>query len=650
MRALTLAREGFEVSALSGDAAALEAAEAARAAEHESVRQRVRFMHGSPATMAFEPETFDTVILSDLLAHVTQPGRLLEQARTLLTDTGRIIVSVPLGYHPQVEQVNSFYSWDLLELIEDHFGIVSCDVIHDYLCVLACKPSDDQRSECLTPAELAAAKRKAAMALVNLQRRWSDEHRRLHSRNLKLTEELAQSKSRSATASEDIIQLREQQRDIERQLKATNREQQRVLERRLNESQVKLDTLREVLVRTQAMEVRLARSSAELPRVEVSSAKKAALGTARKSGGVLFFCTNGAGLGHLTRSLAVARRIRRIDPALPIYFLTSSLAIPLIARENMVGYHIPPQNEYGDQFNATAWNELLEQMLGTITAIHRPAILIYDGVSPYRGLLEIISQAGYAYTAMILRLRHKHDRLLSMVDKLQVFDELLFPSESDITVPPEFTVLNHRVFDPIIYLDRDELLPRNVARQRWNIAPDRKVVYVQLGAGNINDSRKWVSAALSVLGPRSDVEVVLAESPISKHLYKSQPGAHILSQYPNSLFFNAFDLAIAAVGYNTFHELMHFGIPSVLIPNQQTVTDDQMGRARSAEEVSAARVALEPTDLEGAISAFLQDDVRRQASRQARELVPNNGAMSVAQHILDSASKRIEAQLCTSAD
>jgi len=34
--------------------------------------------------------------------------------------------------------------------------------------------------------------------------------------------------------------------------------------------------------------------------------------------GYLFFCVNGAGLGHVTRSLAIARRIRRLEPEAPI--------------------------------------------------------------------------------------------------------------------------------------------------------------------------------------------------------------------------------------------------------------------------------------------------------------------------------------------
>ena len=44
----------------------------------------------------------------------------------------------------------------------------------------------------------------------------------------------------------------------------------------------------------------------------------------------------------------------------------------------------------------------------------------------------------------------------------------------------------------------------------------------------------------------------------------------------------AFDLAVSASGYNSFHELLRFGIPTLFIPNQDTALDDQRGRARFA--------------------------------------------------------------------
>lgn len=360
-------------------------------------------------------------------------------------------------------------------------------------------------------------------------------------------------------------------------------------------------------------------------------------GGGRPSSGFLFYCVNGAGLGHVTRALAIARRVRRLDPDTPLYFLSSSQALGLISREGFVPYHIPPRNVYGANYEASLWNNLLLQQFRLLVDLHRPATLVYDGVTPYAGLTRALAELPFAHTAMILRLRHKHNRLGQWLDQLALFNELIFPGEAGVEVPAEFAPLPHHVVDPIIYLDPDELLPRDEARRNLNIAPDKKAVYIQLGAGNINNTVPWVEHALTLLHARPDVEVVLAESPIAEHADGARPGLHLLRQYPNSLFFNAFDLAITAAGYNTYHELMHFGVPSVLIPNQETVTDDQVARAQTAAAAGAARVVLSMDELEPALHAALDEDAARAMRASALALVPRNGALDVARDLLEVA-------------
>jgi SAM-dependent methyltransferase len=352
--------------------------------------------------------------------------------------------------------------------------------------------------------------------------------------------------------------------------------------------------------------------------------------------GFLFYCVNGGGLGHLTRSLAIARRIRRLRPQTPICFLSSSQALGVISGEGMIAYHLPARSALGAQITDPAWHELLLSQLQMIVDAHRPAVLVYDGVSPYAGLLEAMSEVGFAHTAMILRLRHKHNRLCKLADKLARFDQLLFPGEVGIEVPAELAHLNHRLCHPIVFLDCEELLPRQEARCRLNLAPDKRAAYVQLGAGNINDIGPWVDRVLDVLSARDDVEVVLAESPAAERGYASRNRVHVLRQYPNSLYFNGFDLAVTAAGYNTFHELMHFGLPAVLIPNQETLTDDQVERARVAEQAGAAKVVLAIDQLADALTEALKEEVAARMRKCALALVPHNGAQAVAEWLLES--------------
>lgn len=355
--------------------------------------------------------------------------------------------------------------------------------------------------------------------------------------------------------------------------------------------------------------------------------------------GYLFFCVNGAGLGHVTRSLAIARRIRRLEPKAPIYFLSSSQALDVISREGMVAYHIPPHSRYGDHLCSSEWSTLLQQQIQLIADTHHPAVFVYDGVFPYRGVLDAIQECRFVHAAMVLRLRHKHDRLPKMAEKLSVFNELIFPGEAGVSggvgdlAPPELAALTCRTVDPIVYLDREELLPREQVRALWNVPPDKKLVYVQLGAGNINDIQALSDQILSTLAGRKDIVVLLAESPIAERAHNGRENVHVLRHYPNSLYCKGFDLAITAVGYNTFHEQMHFGVPSVLIPNQETKTDDQTGRAMTAHRALAAITVLRLESLAEAIALGLTDEVLTTLRERALALVPRNGALAAAQRL-----------------
>ena len=104
----------------------------------------------------------------------------------------------------------------------------------------------------------------------------------------------------------------------------------------------------------------------------------------------LFLAINGAGLGHLTRCLAVARRIKQIEPDAKIVFFMTSIAVPLVHREGFKCHHITPMSLAGEHVTALKWNKLFSTMLRDVIELHKPSKLIFDGTVPYIGLNKII--------------------------------------------------------------------------------------------------------------------------------------------------------------------------------------------------------------------------------------------------------------------
>jgi UDP:flavonoid glycosyltransferase YjiC (YdhE family) len=357
----------------------------------------------------------------------------------------------------------------------------------------------------------------------------------------------------------------------------------------------------------------------------------------------LFFCVNGVGLGHLNRALAVARRIPRLQPDADVWFLTSSRMLDAISREGFVPYYVPPFTAYGDRISQKHWNRMLEEQIRLIFELHRPATLVYDGIFPYPGFVRALEKCRFEKTAMILRLRHTHSRLAGVGERFRLFNQIIHPGEageSEAGVPSPTEHMQPRRVAPILYFDRSEILSRAEARRRLLLPMDRRVVYLQLGSGNINDAASWTGHALELLAGYPEVEVVLAQSPIANRDVTLPPRVHLLRQYPNALFFNAFDLAISAAGYNTVHELLFFGVPSILIPMEK-VTDDQEGRARSAERAGAAVVVTRPEELADALERVLSGAALAEIRTCAERLILINGADEAARAIAEGKMPRL---------
>ena len=88
----------------------------------------------------------------------------------------------------------------------------------------------------------------------------------------------------------------------------------------------------------------------------------------------------------------------------------------------------------------------------------------------------------------------------------------------------------------------------------------------------------------------------------------------VLTDYPNSMDFNAFDFTIMAAGYNSYHEAIRFSVPTISIPNMNTGMDDQLARVEVAEEAGAMIVLREVSKrrVQAVVERILDESVRIQ--------------------------------------
>ena len=318
---------------------------------------------------------------------------------------------------------------------------------------------------------------------------------------------------------------------------------------------------------------------------------------------VLFTTSNGTGLGHLTRSMAIARRL---GPELEAMFITLSAAAPVVEQmgfpvEYVASYATPGSgNDY-------RWSRRLRARLRAAIAEIGPRVVVFDGTHPYEALLGALPNE--AVTVWCRRPLWKAGSSRVPLGRAGAFDAVLEPGELAESEDRGPTVpLRDRAHcvDPIVLLDREELLPRETAEAQLGLDPDRPHLLVSLGQGS--EVGGLSSRALEALAKHPEIQVAALSSALANVDAPPDGVVQLRSTYPMSRYFAAFDGAIAAAGYNAYHELIALGVPSLFVPLHRD-TDDQPARARYAEAAGVGLGVTGPDDpqLEAQIGRLLDE-------------------------------------------
>jgi UDP:flavonoid glycosyltransferase YjiC (YdhE family) len=348
---------------------------------------------------------------------------------------------------------------------------------------------------------------------------------------------------------------------------------------------------------------------------------------------VLFFSSNGVGMGHLTRLLAIARRCPgQIEPV----FLSMSQAAAVVED---FGYLVEftAHHNYLD-LDVERWNAALRGQLNEAIAFYDVRAVIFDGNVPYRGLIDARLDHPSVPFLWCRRGMWRPGAGRNSVDRRSHFDAIIEPREIAASYDRGLTSFwRERTFsvEPILLHEPNELFSRDAARAELGLDSDRSALLVQLGSGNNYDYGEVLRLACAHAKER-DVQLVVAEWLISEAEVSALPGDVLqLRTYPLSRYINAFDGAISAVGYNSFHELIAYAVPAIFIPNEHPTMDDQLMRAQFAERrgLGLCVRTREPNRLRAAMDRMLDPDQRDLLISRCRALAFGNGAEAAARLI-----------------
>ena len=299
---------------------------------------------------------------------------------------------------------------------------------------------------------------------------------------------------------------------------------------------------------------------------------------------VLLCTSNGAGLGHVTRMMAVAEQF---GPDVDCILFTLSAALPIPVEAGLRVEHLASAG-YLD-VTTNEWHELLEDRVEQLIAQYRPGVIVFDGVHPYRGLTNALGRRRLRRRPHRVWMRRGMWRPGVGDDTIQFadhFDEVIEPgeygAEFDHGATSKVVVGVHRI-PPICYVGPNSDLNRAAACHELGLDAEALNVMVQLGAGTINDLDSTLGSLVGEL-QRVGARTCLARSVLSAPADDPAGDIAVVRQFPISRYFAAFDFAAIATGYNSFHEALSLGLPSILVPNLETKTDDQDARSRWANE------------------------------------------------------------------
>lgn len=354
----------------------------------------------------------------------------------------------------------------------------------------------------------------------------------------------------------------------------------------------------------------------------------------------LFYAVNGLGLGHLSRTLALARQLRARSPHSQFLFLTTSEAEGLLWREGFASVKVPSRmaaKPSGLRYGV--YNRLLHTVVVNTIAAFQPHILVVD-TFPAGSAQELLPVLRWDGKRVFIYREQKQEICTDpwFQQILGLYDQILIPhhpEEVSLALPEGVPVC---WTGPMLVRDRSEALDRESACDRLGLPIDRPLLYVGFGGGGdpqYRDLLDWVLAQASAF---PQWQFVVAQPPLGRlnlGQVASIPNLSTIRYYPLAECWSAFQGAISAAGYNSVSELLHHGVPTLWVPLKRGVDEQDRRVDRLVAQGYGWRVEpLDTAALVAGLEALSQDRARAAKIKALQALKLDNGATIAADRLL----------------
>ncbi|MBI3071708.1 MAG: UDP-glucosyltransferase [Deltaproteobacteria bacterium] len=353
---------------------------------------------------------------------------------------------------------------------------------------------------------------------------------------------------------------------------------------------------------------------------------------------ILFYAVNGLGLGHVTRLLAIARKVRRLEPETEILFVTSSEADGVIYREGFAAIKVPSKTiRKTAGLSHGTYVQTVQSVVWSAVAAFRPDTIVVD-TFPTGSLQELLPLLSWNARKVFVYREQREEAAKSALfqSSLKLYDVVIVPHDRGEAAPILPEGLCPTFVGPVLIRDRAEILPRQDARARLQLSASSVAAYATFGGGGDPEIERVFGIVDEIATTASTVDVRYSVGPLERQRRTAGAAKPIADLFPAMETFAAFDFAIASAGYNTVHEILHAGVPAVFIPFRRGL-DDQELRAERVAAAGAGIALCDPSreSLAEAWSRIADPRARAQIADAALSFVPRNGAENAARAIIE---------------
>ena len=105
--------------------------------ENVKTKENVEFILGDFLKYDSNDIKFDTIIMGEILEHLSEPELFIKQASKLIKESGKLIVSVPFGINEHPDHKRTYYFLELFEQVNKCFKVIDVEFMYNKICMIS---------------------------------------------------------------------------------------------------------------------------------------------------------------------------------------------------------------------------------------------------------------------------------------------------------------------------------------------------------------------------------------------------------------------------------------------------------------------------------------------------------------------------------